>query len=118
VTPVRSATPTRAALSRAHAPRKGRPSSPVSSAAAPAPSASQPADPQRREVASTLDANANTTPPVAAIAVTVAALGALAGCGFVFARRSGFALARRRPRPMPTHSHRAPRRRSRRSIWR
>lgn len=135
VVEVQSATPTLAALSRSH-PRQARRrggSSPAASATAPASSrpassTSAPHASGRRAVAGTLDDTANTSPPIAAIAVTIAALGALAGGGFALARRRPrfalawhrprFAFARHRMRPVPRHSHRAPRQGRGRSIWR
>jgi hypothetical protein len=130
VVEVQSATPTLAALSRSHtrhARQKGG-SSPAPSATATASSTSAPPRPGRRDVAGTLDDTANTSPPIAAIAITVAALGALAGGGFALARRRPrfahawhrprFALARHRMPPVQRHSHRAPRQARRRSIWR
>lgn len=125
VVQVQSATPALAALSRPQTRqtrRKSRPS-PAPSATAPGSSTpgsstSEPSGQGRRDVAGTLADTANTSPPIAAIAVIVAALGALAGCGFALARRRPrFALARR-VRPVPSHSHRAPRQSRRRSIWR
>ena len=140
VVDAQSATPSLAVITgtQTRQPRgKNRPQSPAASASAAAPSSSQsPLQARQHIAASTIDDTANTSPPVAAIAVTVAALGALAGCAFVFARhrprsafagrRPRFALAWHRPRlavvrhrrGVQRHSHRAPRRRSRRSSWR
>jgi len=65
------------------------------------------ADPPHRDIASTLHATADAGPTLAAFAVTLAALGALAGCAFVLARRQ-----RAHPRWVPKHSRRATRRSS------
>jgi hypothetical protein len=126
VVQVQSATPALAALSRPQTRQtrqKSRPSQAPSATApgssTPGSSTSEPSGQGRRDVAGTLADTANTSPPIAAIAVIVAALGALAGCGFALARRRPrFALARSRVRPVPSHSHRAPRQSRRRSIWR